>query len=347
MAGPWTLDYANSKANFTSGALNELEVEFFVGVGHDVTVNVRETCDAEAAQVQSSLYNKNDNEMVSHVPGEVNITHSKVIVGYTFDKAQMINSSLWNATSEILTFCQITSLTMPDPSDPSNNPAWVMAEDRRKIEIQFDLNAAFSVDVDLAGRTIFNQTQTVDFDNDVESYKCVGGRDNSFNIDGRDLAPNMELAVCLRISNNTSVNIDRLANMKIAQAGASDFVVVEDGSPTILGITRMPQVSDGVIVKTMVPVNRFDFENGNTLNISGVVDLVLAGSNNARKLRALAGERDVAGEGREKAGYAVTVNLQSTADASGPIGSSDGHVIFGKSVAVLGLLFVPAFGLMM
>jgi hypothetical protein len=345
-AGPLTLDLEKVEANFTSGATNELEVGFFVGVGHAVTVEVRETCDKGAEEVPQSIFT--ENVTVTHDLTQANLTHSKVIVGYNFNKAQMINSSLWNSTSETLAFCQVTSITVPDQIDGGS---FVVFQDKREIEVKFDLDANFEVDVDLGDRTIRNETEFINFDNDVEAYKCRGGSDNSFSVDDGALPPNTELAICIRVQNNTSVIIDRLSYMVIDQDENDStnlpMVFVNNGNPELgEGLTKLPPVSQGVIVKTRLPQgpDYFQFENGLSLNISGTVDLKLA---TGRKLRALAGDNDVAGEEGEVAEINVVVGLQSTVDGFGPIGSSDGHAIVGKGLAVIGLMVLAVTVVMM
>merc|ERR1712174_144703 len=120
----------------------------------------------------------------------------------------------------------------------------------------------------------------------------------------------------------------------------------ENGSPKY-GFTKMPVASEGVIVKTMLPLgdNGFQFESGLSLNISGTVDLKLATS--GRKLRALAGENNVAGEEGEVAEINVVVGLQGAADGFGPIGSSSGHALVGKTLAAVGLIVLAVAGVVM
>ena len=124
--GPLTLDYADTKANFTSDAANELEVGYLVGVGYEVTAEVFETCDAGAAQVPPSLYNTEGKEMVSHVPGSANATHTKIIVAYNFNKTQMTSNANWDSGVDEFTFCQVVSLTIPGPTAGDVN--WVIMQ---------------------------------------------------------------------------------------------------------------------------------------------------------------------------------------------------------------------------
>ena len=125
------------------------------------------------------------------------------------------------------------------------------------------------------------------------------------------------------------------------------MVFVRDGNPTLGdGLTQISKESRGVILKTRLPQgpDYFQFESGLSLNISGTVDLELA---TGRKLRALAGENNVAGEEGEVAEINVVVGLQSTADGFGPIGSSDGHAIVGKGLAAIGLMVLAVTGVVM
>ena len=125
------------------------------------------------------------------------------------------------------------------------------------------------------------------------------------------------------------------------------MVFVNDGNPMLGdGLTKISKESQGVILKTRLPQgpDYFQFESGLSLNISGTVDLELA---TGRKLRALAGENNVAGEEGEVAEINVVVGLQSTADGFGPIGSSDGHAIVGKGLAAIGLMVLAVIGIVM
>merc|ERR1711897_57539 len=112
--------------------------------------------------------------------------------------------------------------------------------------------------------------------------------------------------------------------MGIEQDSKSVDVVDSDGDIVIPAITEVDFASAGVIIKTRVPLDKFIFETGKNITVSGKVELELA---NGQRLRALSEENAAAAE-QEEAGYTVTVNLLSEGDGMGevqaPIGSSAG-----------------------
>merc|ERR1712032_5725 len=301
------------------------------------------TCDAEAGDeiVPGTIFDRT----VTHVPQTSNLTHTNITVGYNFNKTAMIASDLWNSTTDILTFCQVTSLVTPG----TDGTEWVIVEDRREIEIRFDLTADFIVNVTLADETIESANETVSFDDQVKAFKCQGESTGPFVRDDTALPPNTELAVCV-ISENDGVNLVDLTDMVIEQDNDIDRrvdVVDSDGGIVIPAITKVDFLSAGIMIKTRVPLDKFIFETGENITISGKVELDLA---TGRRLRALS-EDDAAAAGPEEVGYTVTVNLLSEGDVMGevqaPLGSSNGHTTSGNSLGALGLIILAVIGLVM
>jgi len=276
------------------------------------------------------------------VPEKSNSTHSTKKIGYNFNKTALIGSSLWNSTADTLAFCQVTSLVTTGTSGAE----WVIMEDRREIEIRFDLTADFIVNVTLEDETIESANETVSFDDQVKAYKCLGENTDTFVEDDTPLPPNTELAVCIE-SENDSVNLAELTNMVIEQDTERVYVVDSDGGIVIPAITSVDDYPDGIMVKTRVPLDKFNFETGENITISGKVELELT---SGRRLRALNEDNAAAAE-LEEVGYTVTVNLLSEGDSMGevqaPIGSSDGYTMSGKSLGALGLMITAVIGLVM
>ena len=125
--------------------------------------------------------------------------------------------------------------------------------------------------------------------------------------------------------------------------------MVANRAPIVQAITSVSVKTGGLVAETRVPIDRFSFETGKNITVSGKVELAFAGTSGTRKLRAL----QVVGEDIEEAGYTVTVNLKSEGGAAGegqaqaPIGVSDGYAIMGKGLGGPGLVVLAVFGLVM
>merc|ERR1712176_818877 len=200
-----------------------------------------------------------------------------------------------------------------------------------------------------ANETIESANETVSFDDQVRAYKCQGESTGPFVKDDAALPPNAQLVVCVE-SKNSNVNLIGLTDMVIEQDDIIDrrvYVVNSDGGIVIPAITDVDFLPAGIMVKTRVPLDKFIFESGENITISGKVELDLA---TGRRLRALI-EDDAAAAGREEAGYTVTVNLLSEGDGmgevQGPLGSSDGHTFSGNSLGALGSMALAVIGLVM
>ena len=124
-------------------------------------------------------------------------------------------------------------------------------------------------------------------------------------------------------------------------------MVDNDGNIVIPAITSVDVYPAGNMVKICVPLDKFIFETGENITISGKVELELM---SGRRLRALNEDNAAAAE-LEEVGYTVTVNLLSEGDSMGevqaPIGSSDGYTMSGKSLGALGLMITAVIGLVM
>merc|ERR1711933_262850 len=282
---------------------------------------------------------------VTHEPQTSNLTHTNITVGYNFNKTAMTGSDLWNSTTDTLTFCQVTSLVTPG----TDGTDWVIMEDRREIEIRFDLTADFIVNVTLADETIESADETVSFDDQVKAFKCQGESTGPFVKDDAALPPNAQLVVCVE-SKNSNVNLIGLTDMVIEQDDVIDRrvdVVNSDGGIVIPAITDVDFFSAGIMVKTRVPLDKFIFETGENITISGKVELDLTASRRLRGLR----EDNTATAESEEAGYTVTVNLLRERDDMGevqaPLSSSDGYTISGKSLGALGSIVLAVIGIVM
>jgi len=303
-------------------------MDYFVGAGREVQVELSATCEEGASAIeQGDLYSRT---VFDPDPIASNDTHSKIRVGYNFTESEMLKSTLWENSTNVLKFCQSVSLV----ADDNNGGKLVIVQDLRYVEIQFDLSAAFAVVVALAAGIILNTTEAVDFEGQIKAFKCNG---DTFAANNEPLAPNTELEVCFE-SENDSVNIAKLEEMVLKQDESSVNVVV-GGDVQVSAITSVSSVTQGIIVKTRVPINEFVFARDKNITVSGVVGLELVGS--GRRLRALVGEGDAAvaeSEESEEAGYTVTVNLQgedSIDVGQAPIGSSDGYAAMGMHLGAV------------
>jgi len=250
---------------------------------------------------------------------------------------------IWNS-SGVLEVCQVLNLVIP-----TTDGILVIAEDKHEITIDFDLTADFSFNNSLASGTIENATGATNVSSSVQAYKCVGGESNSFAKDLRALAPSEELSICIK-SVDGDIELDELVEMTITQTPSTKIEVVVNrrivleaitSTSGLLDLTPPEGVSNGLILTTFIPLNIFNFADNENITIVGSVNMRLAGT--TRMLRALFGEEPVAtGDGPKEASYEVNVKLQGI-DGLGPkdkvfVGSSDGHAITGKGLAILGLI---------
>jgi len=64
-------------------------------------------------------------------------------LSYSFDKAKIVNSSIWNSTTSGIELCQIVQLTLSDPN--GDKPPMVITQDLQEISIDFNLTSNFDI----------------------------------------------------------------------------------------------------------------------------------------------------------------------------------------------------------
>merc|ERR1712032_1634473 len=171
--------------------------------------------------------------------------------------------------------------------------------------------------------------------NDTQSFSCRDGTDYT-------ISPNDELLVCIRSFSN-DVRLASLNSMVLVQ-GDKTLGVIELGDQiAVNAITSREYVPDknGVAVSTRVPMNLFEFGDGQFITIRGKVTTKFAGTRRelqtAANLDGTSLQTDDAG-----ARFQLKVKLVEDLDAVGePIKASplDNSAAFvGQGVGVMGLV---------
>jgi len=195
-------------------------------------------------------------------------------LAYEFNKTKITSSNIWNATGNNIELCQVVQLVIPSSSP---RPKLVISEDKRVINIDFDLSVDFILNDNPLGKgTIDSETRSTNVTDYVQSCKCGGMQDFTCNTDA--LAPSSELFVCVK-SISSDVEVDLLVSMTLTQ-GTTTLGIVEEGLVSFPSITAREYVPEenGVVISTRVPTNLFNFDVGETISVSGEVGMKLAGS---------------------------------------------------------------------
>ena len=129
-------------------------------------------------------------------------------LSYSFDKAKIANSSVWNSNTSKIELCQMVQLTLSDPND--DEPPMVIAQDMREISIDFNLTSNYEIlGTNLDEAAINANNTTTDVSSYVEACKCNA---TSFNCNDDAFAPNDQLFLCI-YSKSTDVGIADLKSM--------------------------------------------------------------------------------------------------------------------------------------
>jgi len=217
--------------------------------------------------------------MVSSASEEIDNQFNLLSLAYDFNKTEITASNIWDDTTSTIEVCQVVQLVIPAYG-------WVISEDKRALSIDFDLSVDFGNNIGLGDATIIDSEE---FNTNVTSYveacKCD---EQSFTCNTDPLLPGIELFICVK-SISSDVVIDFLDSMFITQGGTS-LAVVENNTISFPSLTaREYNVNEnGVVVSTFIPSNLIIFADGETLSISGEIEMQLVGS--TRRLHAVDGD---------------------------------------------------------
>ena len=179
--------------------MKDIASEFLIGKARDYeTVLLDKDCQANITGIGI---------ITTAVDTPHNNTYDNLLVQHDVNTSSIVDSSVWNATSNELEVCQIVRLILPASQD---NEKMIIAEDIRQITIGFDMTADFNITAGLAAATVSNATATTDVSSFVSAYKCTSSGD--FTEDDSALGPNQGLSVCV-VSTAPEVNVEQLVTM--------------------------------------------------------------------------------------------------------------------------------------
>ena len=120
---------------------------------------------------------------------------------YDFNMSTIADNVIWNETSSKISLCQVVQL---------KNEELVIIEDKRGIDIDFNLTANFEIkDTSLAAATVNTNNTSADVSSYIISCKCSP---DTFVCNTDALDPNERLFVCI-YSQSTDVGIASLESM--------------------------------------------------------------------------------------------------------------------------------------
>jgi len=219
--------------------------------------------------------------MVSSASEEIDNQFNLLSLAYDFNKTEITASNIWDDTTSTIEVCQVVQLVIPAYG-------WVISEDKRALSIDFDLSVDFGNNIGLGDATIIDSEE---FNTNVTSYveacKCD---EQSFTCNADPLLPGTELFVCVK-SISSDVVIDYLDSMFITQGGTS-LAVVENNTISFPSLTAREYNANEnrVVVSTFIPSNLINYADGETLSISGEIEMQLVGS--TRRLHTVDGDID-------------------------------------------------------
>lgn len=329
---PWSIDFEDFDANFTVSSDSELTLNYLIGKDREYEALLKQKdCESNITDIN-----------ITHTdpPARIakNSTLDLLILAYDIPKDDIASSNIWNNETNKIELCQILNLIVPATD---NTKKMVITQDKREIDVNFDLSVGFNITNDLAAGTTETANGTTDVSSYVSACKCNA---TSYGCNTDALEPNSELFVCVT-SIDSDVEVDELVRMIITQGDNTELNVIVNGTVQVPSITSRDydRSENGVRVSTRVPSNIFTFAANENIIINGDIDMKLVGT--SRKLRALVGDADDTTDGSEQVPYKLEINLEEdlefAAKDQDAMGSS-GHVM-GKGSVILGMISLLAF----
>lgn len=327
---PWEVQFLGLSADFGANSDDqEVVLAYSIGKDRNYQTNILAT-DCESAVTGANI-------TLNDTKTNIDASTDALSLAYDIDKATIATSNIWNATASQIEFCQVVQLTIPAVG---NSPLLVIVEDVRRFDIDLDLSVEFDLgNKPLGEGPIENETGSANVTGTVEGCKC-GGMDN-FTCNTDPLVANTELFVCIKSTSN-DVEVDFLDSMLISQ-GATSLPVVENDTISFPSITSRQYVpaENGVAVSTRVPANLFDYSDGASISITGVIDMKLfgSGSGSRRRLRiSIVDDEKVGGEIESPFELEVALQKGSVYVEEEDHATSSATSIASRSLAALGVI---------
>jgi len=192
----WEIKFLGLEANFNVTSNQGLTLNYQVGKNLTVVHSLSQNDCSEEIPDKSSVISepnvKKDN---------IDADYDSFTLEYDFNMSNIADNVIWNETSSKISLCQVVQL---------KNEELVIIEDKRRIDIDFNLTANFEIkDTSLAAATVNTNNTSADVSSYIKSCKCSP---NSFACNIDDLAPNERLFVCI-YSQSTDVGIASLESM--------------------------------------------------------------------------------------------------------------------------------------
>ena len=271
----WEIQFLGLDADFSIDSTHEVAANYTIGKSREYATNLyAKDCTSAITGIEITKVEYTES---------YDSNNDLLMLKYDFNKTEITSSNIWNATSSKIEACQVVQLII------SSN-GWVISEDIRVLDIDFDLTADFgnAGSGGGGGITAFGTVEGGDggggggsasFSTEqinttltsfVEACKCDEG---TYTCNTDALVPSTELFVCIK-STSSDVEINYLDSMSLTQ-DTTTLEVIANGIETFPELTTVEYNStlNMVVVSTFVPSNVFTFAAGESISIGGDVEM--------------------------------------------------------------------------
>mmetsp|Transcript_9038 Transcript_9038/g.20404 ORF Transcript_9038/g.20404 Transcript_9038/m.20404 type:complete len:305 (+) Transcript_9038:232-1146(+) len=129
----WDINYLGLTADFGINSVNEVIVEYEIGINRVLETEIL------ATDCLSPITGISLNSTIEREPKNGYL--ELLSLRYSIDKSMITGSNIWDAATDKLRFCQVVRLVFP--SETGSGPAWVILEDKRKLDVTINLKVNF------------------------------------------------------------------------------------------------------------------------------------------------------------------------------------------------------------
>lgn len=195
---PWNITFSGMTTNFSTDSSDEIILTYEIGRDR-----------AFESQLYSKSCETRKNINVTYDTSNLTIpsdpSMATLTLKYDLNKTTLANSNMWNSEYNKIELCHILQLVV----HTTDSGEMVISEDKRKIDITFDMTADFNLTNVLDAATIEASSENVDVQDYVSAFRCDGP---DFNKAAGALRPNDEMFICIK-SASSEVEIKDLVSM--------------------------------------------------------------------------------------------------------------------------------------
>jgi len=280
----WDIRFSSLETNFDASVKNEIIMQYQIGRDRSYTVQLFAKDCVGAIEGTTAIATTT---RTSSATTSSSLDYLKVMID--LDKSTITASNIWVDSS--LQLCVLLQLLSGDE---------VIKEDRREIDIAFDLSIDFELaNVATQSASLSSSSGSAHVGKYIKACKCDG---LGFICNTNKLSPNSLMNICI-MSIDKDVEIRFVDVLQLYQELDTMDIILSAAVQNLEISSMTKKNSTAVLVTTVVPSRFFAYGGESVLDVRGTVEMNLIGS-----------RRQLSVAGKDKSPFEIQVELEGVGE---------------------------------